>query len=192
MTMTTAPDRTEAAEYYFTYIDQVGAGDIWGVLEAQLVETLELFNGISDEQSLARYAPGKWSIRELLSHVNDTERVFVFRALWFARGLDSPLPSFDQDIALPKAGADERTWRSHVEEFLAVRTATLAFFQNLPADAWMRRGVASGNPVTVRALAYISAGHVSHHLKILRERYLSPAPPRSASSRPDLPLRITE
>lgn len=175
MTTTTAPDRTEAAEYYFTYIDQVAAGDICGVLEAQLAETLPLLHGISDEQSLVRYAPDKWSIRQVVSHVNDTERLFVFRAMWFARGFDSPLPSFDQNVAVSTAGADQRPWRSHVDEFRAVRAATLAFFQDLPADAWTRRGVASGNPFTVRALAYLAAGHVSHHTRILRERYLRQA-----------------
>jgi hypothetical protein len=172
MTTTTAPARTEAAEYYFTYIDQVAAGDICSILEAQLADTLALLQDISEEQSLVRYAPDKWSIRQVVSHLNDTERLFVFRALWFARGFDSPLPSFDQNVAVSTAGADERPWRSHVDEFRAVRAATLAFFQGLPADAWARRGVASGNPFTVRALAYISAGHVSHHTKILRERYL--------------------
>ena len=100
MTTTTVPDRTEAAEYYFTYINQVPPGDICGVLEAQFAETLALLHGISEEQSALRYAPDKWSIREVVSHVNDTERLFVFRALWFARGFDSPLPSFDQDIAV--------------------------------------------------------------------------------------------
>jgi hypothetical protein len=172
MTTTTAPDRTEAAEYYFTYIDQVAAGDIRVVLTAQLAETLALLHDISDEQSLFRYAPDKWSIRQIVSHLNDTERVFVFRALWFARGFDSPLPSFDQNVAVASAGADDRSWSSHVEEFRAVRGATLAFFQDLPADAWTRRGVASDNPFSVRALAYLSAGHVIHHTKILRERYL--------------------
>jgi uncharacterized damage-inducible protein DinB len=172
MITTTTPDRTEAAEYYFTYIDQVAAGDICAVLETQLAETLEFLRDISDEQSLLRYAPDKWSIRQVVSHLNDTERLFVFRAFWFARGFDSPLPSFDQNVAVSTAGADERPWRSHMDEFRAVRAATLAFFQELPADAWTRRGVASGNPFTVRALAYLSAGHVSHHTKILQERYL--------------------
>jgi choline dehydrogenase-like flavoprotein len=172
MTNITAPDRTEAAEYYFTYIDQVPGGDICDILRAQIPETVTLLNGISDEQSRHRYAPEKWSIRQVVSHLNDTERLFVFRALWFARGFDSPLPSFDQNIAIASAGADDRPWSSHVGEFRAVRSATVAFFQDLPADAWSRRGIASGNPFTVRALAYISAGHVAHHLKILRERYL--------------------
>lgn len=170
--MTAIPDRTEAAEYYFTYIDQVPEGDICELLEAQLAETLALLHGISDEQSLHRYAPDKWSIRQVVNHLNDTERLFVFRAFWFARGFDSPLPSFDQNVAVSTAGADERSWSSLVEEFRTIRAATLTFFQNLPADAWARHGVASGNQFTVRALAYIAAGHVTHHTAILRERYL--------------------
>ena len=170
--MTTIPDRTEAAEYYFTYIDKVPEGDICDTLDAQSVETLALLRGISEEASLGRYAPEKWSIRQVLSHMNDAERVFVSRALWFARGFDTPLPSFDQDIAISSASADERSWNSHVAEFGAVRAATVAFFQNLPAFAWARDGFASGNRFTVRALAYIVAGHVRHHTNILRTRYL--------------------
>jgi len=115
--MITSPNRSEAAEYYFTYIDQVPAGDIREILHAQLADTLGLLQSISEEKSLFRYADGKWSIREVLSHCNDTERVFVYRALWFARGFDSPLPSFDQDIAVAGAAADERSWSSHIEEF---------------------------------------------------------------------------
>jgi hypothetical protein len=172
MPPTTAPERTEAAEYYFTYIDQVPAGDIRAILAAQATETLALLHDVSDDQSLIRYAPDKWSVRQVVSHVNDTERLFVFRALWFARGFDSPLPSFDQNVAIATAGADERPWRSHVDEFEAVRAATLAFFRDLPEESWTRRGIASGYPFTVRALAYLSAGHVTHHVKILRERYL--------------------
>lgn len=170
--MKTIPDRTEAAEYYFTYIDKVPAGDICETLEAQFPETLALFESIANEQSLHRYAPDKWSIRQVVNHVNDTERLFVFRAFWFARGFDTPLPSFDQNVATAASGADERTWSSHVEEFRAVRAATLTFFRHLPAQAWSRRGVASGNPFTVRALAYLAAGHVTHHATILQERYL--------------------
>ena len=99
--------------------------------------------------------------------------MFAFRALWFARALPEPLPSFDQDIAIARAAADERSWSSHIEEFRGVRAATLALFQHLPTEAWARRGVASGNPFTVRALAFITAGHVAHHLRLLRERYLN-------------------
>jgi hypothetical protein len=168
----TVIDRTEAAEYYFTYIKQVPEGDIGRILDAQEAETVQLLHGISEERSRHRYAPGKWTIREVVSHMNDTERMFAFRALWFARGFDSALPSFDQDVAIRTAGADDRPLSSHIDEFRAVRAATLSFFRNLPADAWTRRGIASGNPFTVRALAHIAAGHVAHHVRILRERYL--------------------
>jgi hypothetical protein len=166
------PDRTETADYYFTYIDQVPAGDILGILRDQLAGALALFAGVSEEQSLFRYAPDKWSVRQVLGHLNDTERLFVSRAFWFARGFETPLPSFDQNVAMCMSGAHERSWASHVGEFRAVRAATLAFFEELPADAWLRRGVASDNPFTVRALACIAAGHVAHHTRILRERYL--------------------
>ena len=177
MSMRERPDRSEAAEYYFTYINQVPEGDVCGILEAQLDETVSLMRGISDRQSLHRYAPDKWSIREVAGHLNDTERLFVFRAFWFARGFDTPLPSFDQNIAISAAGGDQRSWSSHMDEFSAVRQATLAFFRHLPSDAWLRRGIASGNPFSVRALAYIAAGHVTHHTTILRQRYLTHAAP---------------
>ena len=170
--MSGPPERTEAAPYYFTYIDRISSPDIVRVLESQLDETQTLLGGISSEKSLHRYAPGKWSIRQVLNHVNDTERVFVFRAFWFARGFEHPLPTFDQDAAVATAAADQLSWESHLEEFRAVRSATLALFKSLPEEAWMRRGVASGNSVTVRALAYIVAGHAAHHMAILQERYL--------------------
>lgn len=169
---TTLPDRTEAAEYYFTYINQVPAGDICDLLEAQMPETLTLLGGISDERSRHRYAPDKWTIREVVSHINDTERLFVWRAFWFARGFADPLPSFDQNVAIANAGADARAWTSHLSEFETIRAATLSFFRGLPSEAWTRRGIASGNPFSVRAMAYITAGHVAHHVRILRERYL--------------------
>jgi uncharacterized damage-inducible protein DinB len=166
------PERTEAAEYYFKYIDRIKDGDIIGRLERQLEETGKFLQGISEEKSIYRYAPGKWSIRQVLNHVNDTERIFLFRALWFARGFADPLPSFDQDVAAAAARADERSWTSHVEEFGTVRRDTLAFYRSLPEDAWMRRGEASGNPFTVRALAFTIAGHMAHHIAVLQEKYL--------------------
>jgi DinB family protein len=170
---TTLADRTEAAEYYFTYIDKVPSGqDVRAVIGAQLDEVLELLNGISEEKSLYRYAAGKWSIRESVGHLNDTERLFVFRAMWFARGLPEPLPSFDQDVALAGARFDDRTLKDLVQEFKAIRSATQRFFASMPDDAWAKRGVASGKEFTVRALAYIVAGHTTHHLNLLRERYL--------------------
>jgi len=168
----TKPEAREAVPYYSTYIDKVPPGDIRGTLETQLVETRTFFEGISEEKSRHRYAPGKWSIREVLSHINDTERLFVSRAFWFARGFDTPLPSFEQEIAVAAAGADDISWARHVEEFAAVRAATAIFFRNLPDPAWSRTGIASGNPSSVRALAWIAAGHVAHHVGLLKERYL--------------------
>ena len=169
--MTGVPERSEAAEYYFTYIDQVPAGDILETLSAQQTETLALLRGIHDDKSMARYAPDKWSVRDVVNHVNDCERLFVFRAFWFARGFESALPSFDQNVAATSAGAERRTWDSLIEEFQAVRSATLTFFRTLPADAWDQRGLASDSSFTVRALAYVTAGHVAHHVRILRELY---------------------
>ena len=166
------PDKTEFAEYYAKYVEQVPAGDIRQVLNAQLADLVSLYSTISDDKSTYRYAPDKWTIREVASHINDTERVFTFRAFWFGRGYDSPMPSFDQDIAIKVAGADARSWQSHIDEFRAIRSATLALFNSMPSDGWARRGVASDNPVSVRALAYITAGHTAHHAKILREKYL--------------------
>jgi hypothetical protein len=166
------PQPNEAASYYSLYIDRITSDDIVAVLATQLDETLVLLSQITEEQSLHRYAPEKWSRRELLGHVNDTERVFTFRALWFARGFQDSLPSFDQEVAFKAAGSDNISWASHVDEFRVIRSATLAFFRNLPPDAWLQHGLASDSSVTVRALAYIVAGHVSHHLAILRERYV--------------------
>ena len=166
------PAPTEAAPDYYTYIDRIASDDVLAALEAQRHITFSVIANISEEKSLHRYAADKWSIRQLLNHVSDTERVFLYRALWFARGFDTPLPGFDQNIAVPHAAADQFPWVAHVADFSAVRAATLSFFRNLPEDAWSRTGIASGNPVTVRALAYIIAGHVAHHVAILEERYL--------------------
>jgi len=170
--MTTGPPAEgEAAPYYFTYINQVTGGEIVHVIESQLDECLAFCSRISEERSLYRYAPDKWSIRQVLNHVTDTERAFAFRALWFARGFETPLPSYDQNIAASGALADEVSWAAHVEEFHRVRQATVLLFRNMPDAAWEKRGIASGNPFTVHALAYIIGGHVTHHVKILRERY---------------------
>jgi len=166
------PQPNEAASYYSTYIDRVTSDDIVGVLRKQGNETVDFLSGISEEQSLHRYAPDKWSMRELLGHVNDGERIFMYRALWFARGFEDPLPSFDQDIGFKAAESDRVTWQKHVEEFRAIRAATVSFCENLPEAAWSRSGVASDSPVTVRALVYIVAGHEAHHMEILRACYL--------------------
>jgi len=167
----TRPGTTEAAEYYFIYINQVGPGDIRDILATQARVFPEVLAKVTEAQSLHRDRPDQWTGRQALNHVNDGERLFVFRAMWFARGFESPLPSFDQNIAVKEADADAILWSKHLEEFGAVRAATITFFQNLPAAAWDRQGTASDYSFTVRALAYITAGHAEHHLKKLRERY---------------------
>ena len=166
------PTSSEAAAYYFNYIDRVEGDDVLSVLESQLDETVKFLSTVSEEKSLQRYAPDKWSLRELLNHVNDTERLFVFRALWFARGFEEPLPSFDQEVAVNNSGADAVSWKAMVDEFQSLRQTTLSFFRNLPEAAWSRSGVASGNPFTVRALAFIIAGHVAHHIDVMKRLYL--------------------
>jgi DinB superfamily len=166
------PQAFEAAPYYFTYINQVAGNDAVVSLESQLEESLAFFSQICEEKSLYRYAPGKWSMRQVLNHVTDTERAFAFRALWFARGFETPLPSYDQNIAASGAEADRSCWADHVEEFRRVRLSTISLFRNLPSDAWMRSGIASENRFTVRALAYIIAGHLTHHIAGLRQKYL--------------------
>ena len=165
------PAADEAGDFHFRYINQVPDGDIREILQRQLTAALAVFDQIGDERSRYRYAPGKWSIREVVAHMSDTERVFAYRALWFARGFDTALPGFDENVAAATAGAHERTWRSLVSEFQDVRHATTSLFQSLPPEAWSRRGVASNHPITVRALAFVAVGHVAHHLTILRERY---------------------
>ena len=166
------PESIEAAPYYFRYIDRISSEDVLAVLEKQLPETLAFLSGISEEKSLEAYEPGKWTIRQVVNHVSDCERLFLSRAFWFARGFDSALPSFDQNVSADAARANEFSWASHVDEFDSVRGGTVAFFRNLPRESWDNRGVASGNPFTVRALAYIIAGHLDHHAAVLRERYL--------------------
>ena len=166
------PTEAEAAPFYFTYINQVSGDDPVRAIERQLDEALALFAGISEESSGRRYSPEKWSVRQVLNHITDTERAFVFRALWFARGFDAPLPGYDQDIAAAGAGADSISWAAHVEEFRQVRLSTISLWRNMPPEGWTRGGIASENFVTVRALAWIIPGHVAHHLEILRERYL--------------------
>ena len=168
----TQPQANEAAEYYFPYINLAPTDDIVSFLNDQRKEIIAFLEGISEEQSMHSYAPDKWTMRQLLNHVNDGERIFLHRALWFARGFQDPLPSFDQEIAVQGSGANEVRWSQLVEEFRTVRLATLSFFLNMPAESWSRTGVASDNPFTVNALAYIIAGHAAHHMNVLKERYL--------------------
>jgi hypothetical protein len=170
-----APARPEAGEYapyYEKYVSLVPEGDIVETLERQSADTLALLRSLDEGRGSSRYAEGKWSVKEVVGHVMDGERVFAYRALCFARGERAPLPGFDQDDYMRDAAFDARTLGSLVEEYESVRAATLSLLRSLDAAAWQRRGTASDNPVSVRALAHIIAGHELHHVKILRERYL--------------------
>jgi hypothetical protein len=175
--MTTAPrydrpDPSEFAPFYAGYVAGIPDGDLLVTLEAQIGEYFQSLNPLTDARANATYAPGKWTIKELLLHVIDAERVFSYRAMRIARGDQTPLPGFDEKVWVPNSGAGERTLADLLGELRAVRAATLALLRHLPADATGRRGTASGVEVTVRALAWIIAGHALHHLRILRERYL--------------------
>ena len=167
------PERHEAADFHWNYINQVEGDDVIALLHRQIVQFDELLGKLPKEQSLYSYAPGKWSIRESMGHVTDTERIFAYRALWFARGLADPLPGFDQDVAVVGAEADRVPLADHLEEFRHVRHSTLTLFRNLPPSAWLRVGTASGKIITVRAMAFVTAGHAEHHLRLFREKYLS-------------------
>lgn len=169
------PDPSEYASYYGKYIALVPGKNIVAALEDQPRETKVLLSELSEEQGDYRYAPGKWSIKEILGHVIDAERVFSYRALRFARNDQTPLPSFEQDDYVRSANFADYGLEDLVEEFIAVRRATVLLFRNLSAEAWMRRGIASGNPVSVRAIAYIVAGHELHHRRVLREKYVAGA-----------------
>ena len=164
------PEPGDAAPYAFNYINLIVGEDPLVALESQLNEPL--LAAISEEKSQHRYAAGKWSIRQVLNHVTDTERAFAFRVLWFGRGFTTPIASYDQNVAAWGAAADEVSWAAHVEEFRHVRRSTISLFRNLPEKGWTRSGIASDSRVTLPALAYIIPGHFAHHVTVLRERYL--------------------
>jgi uncharacterized damage-inducible protein DinB len=150
-------------------------GDIVEILAAQVRETLSLVRSIPEERGGHRYADGKWSIREVVGHFTDAERIFSYRALRFARGDATPLPGFDENAYAPNSAADERTLASLADEFEAVRRSTVALFNGLSAEAWMRRGTSNGQAMSVRSFAWIAAGHERHHVALLTQRYLGGA-----------------
>jgi uncharacterized damage-inducible protein DinB len=172
------PEANEYADYYHKYIEKVPGSDVLGVMESQRLQMLQLFAGRSERDGGFRYATGKWTVKETLGHINDTERIFTYRALRIARGDQTPLPGFEQDDFVKNGGFSERTLAGLAEEFGHVRNASIALFRSFGEDAWSRRGIASQKEVTVRALAFMTAGHQIHHRLILEERYF-PAIPRA-------------
>jgi uncharacterized damage-inducible protein DinB len=169
------PDASEHLPYYSKYVDRVPDGDLLQTLRDQLDETLALVRGLDESQGGHRYAPGKWSIRDVVNHVADAERIFAYRALRIARGDATPLESFDENAYAEMADADARTLADLADEFEHVRRSSLSLFASLSDEALARRGTASGGVVSVRALAWIIAGHERHHVDLLHERYLSGA-----------------
>jgi len=172
------PAPGEYASFYETYISLVPTEDILSALEAQRLQTAQLLAARSEREGNFRYAPGKWTVKEVIGHLSDSERIFAYRALRIARADATPLSGFEQDDYVRSSGSADRTLADLAEEFSAVRAASLALFRSLSDEAWLRRGSANKNEVTVRALAYIIAGHEVHHRRILEERYF-PAIPRA-------------
>lgn len=166
------PQSDEFAPYYGKYInDAAPIEDAPGLLTMQGNRLVRQLAALSDEQANYRYADGKWSIKEVLGHVSDAERIFAYRLLRIARGDETPLPGFDENDYVPAGKFDARPVADVLEEWIAVRSATTALVRGIPSDAWARRGVANGQPVSARAILYIMLGHIDHHAKLLEERY---------------------
>jgi hypothetical protein len=166
------PAADEHAPYYSRYIDLVPDTDLLDYLQRQLELAAAFLRGIPAELHEHRYAEGKWSIKEVVGHIADTERIFAYRALRFARADQTPLAGFDENTYVPAGSFDARDFGSLVDEWVHVRLATLALLRGLDGDAPLRRGKANDQEISVRALAWVMAGHVDHHASILRERYL--------------------
>ncbi len=166
------PESNEYAEYYGSYVSLVEKTDLLVTLENQMEETQETLATIPEEKGTFRYALGKWSIKELIGHIIDTERIMAYRALRFARNDSLEIKGFEQDDYIENASFDSCKLNDLSNEFKLVRESNLYMFKNLTGDAWSRSGVASGNPVSVKALAFIIAGHELHHINILKDRYL--------------------
>lgn len=164
------PGQDEYSPYYQLYVECVPDGDLLAMLGEQLNEVRAVVAGIGEDRAAEPYAPGKWSTKDVLLHIADTERVMAYRALRVARGDTTPLASFEQDDYVRSAGADGRSLESLVAELAAVRAATIELLRNLDAEELARLGTASGHPVSARALAFIIAGHERHHMRILREQ----------------------
>jgi hypothetical protein len=170
--MTARPAPSEYAPYFEKYVSLVPDGELRAILAAQPSHLENLLAGLTEQQALHAYAPGKWSIKELVGHVIDTERVFAYRALWIARNGKAPLPGFEQDVFAASTRFNDRPLPGLLEEFAAVRKAGMFLFSNLSEEAWQRRSIVNANEMSTRAAAYIAAGHPIYHMEILKSRYL--------------------
>jgi hypothetical protein len=167
------PETSEYAPYYGRYISLVKSDDILASLQQQMPATKALLSSLSEREANFRYAPDKWSIKQVFGHLIDSERIFAYRALRIARADQIPMEGFEQDDYVRSGNFENRTMPDLLEEYETVRAATLTLFRNFDTPAWSRRGVANNNQVTVRAAAYIIAGHELHHMQIVKDRYLS-------------------
>jgi hypothetical protein len=167
----TRPAPEESIPYYHRYIERVSDEELGTQIHQQLRDVEQLFENVTDRDAMARYAEDKWSIKEILGHLSDTERIFTYRLLRIARGDATPLEGYDENAYVPAGRFDDRPLPMLLAELRAVRLSTAALLEGLPEDAWGRWGEANGGPVTARALAYIIVGHVAHHLGVLRSRY---------------------
>jgi len=167
------PEKTEYAPYAQEYVDLVMGSNILKAFDTQLKDTLALLRPIDEARAVRlTYAPGKWTLNQVVGHMSDTERIFAYRALWVARGDTTPLPGFEQDDYMQFSGFEDRGLSDLLDEFETVRRSTITLFRGLGHEAWHRRGVVNQFAVTVRGLAFHTAGHELHHVKILREKYL--------------------
>lgn len=166
------PASDEYAPYYGTYIDKVTEPDLEAALGAQRRSTADLLAGLDEARAAHRYAPGKWSLREVIGHLADAERIFAYRLLRIARRDETPMPGFDENTYVPAGEFERRPLSQVAAEYGDVRAATLALLGGLTPEALARRGTASGKPISARALAFIIAGHEKHHIDVIRERYL--------------------
>jgi uncharacterized protein (TIGR03083 family) len=165
------PETDEIPPHYVGYIARVTESDPVAALAAQIDVTAALLRGLSDADALKRYAPGKWSVKEVVGHLADTERIISYRALRVARGDETALPGFDENAYVPPAKFDARPLADLIADLRTVRSASISLFKSFDADAWRRRGTASGKPISVRALGYMIPGHERHHVEVLKTRY---------------------
>ena len=170
--MTQLPAAGEDGAYFAKYVQLVPEGDLGQIFADQMDETLALLSMVTEAQGDYRYAEGKWSLKEVVGHITDNERIMAFRLMWIARGLQSPLPGYDQDELMAGATFAAWSWSDVIEDYTAVRRATLTLLRGIPDEAWTRQGTVSGGPMSARAMAYILAGHERHHVQIIKERYL--------------------
>lgn len=169
--MSSRPQSDEYSGHFGTYIDAVPDGDIVTMLESQGKTTQKMLASIGEEKGGYRYGPDKWSIKQVVGHMTDAERVFAYRLVAIARGEKQSLPGFEENDYVEAANFDARSLAELAEGLAATRASTLALVRSLDAEAWDRRGVANKNPISARAIAWVTAGHERHHVRILRERY---------------------